>query len=41
MPDIALAGQPERHRSNFTNGINKLPVRFPALPPARSSARTP
>jgi cholest-4-en-3-one 26-monooxygenase len=28
MPDIALAGQPVRHRSNFTNGINQLPVRF-------------
>jgi cholest-4-en-3-one 26-monooxygenase len=28
MPGIALAGQPVRHRSNFTNGINHLPVRF-------------
>jgi cholest-4-en-3-one 26-monooxygenase len=28
MPGIALAGQAVRHRSNFTNGINHLPVRF-------------
>jgi len=28
MPDIAPAGQVVRHRSNFTNGINQLPVRF-------------
>jgi cholest-4-en-3-one 26-monooxygenase len=28
MPGIALAGPPVRHRSNFTNGINQLPVRF-------------
>jgi cholest-4-en-3-one 26-monooxygenase len=30
MPDIAPAGQAVRHRSNFTNGINRLPVRFAA-----------
>lgn len=28
MPDISPAGQAVRHRSNFTNGINQLPVRF-------------
>jgi cholest-4-en-3-one 26-monooxygenase len=30
MPDIAPAGQAVRHRSNFTNGINQLPVCFAA-----------
>jgi cholest-4-en-3-one 26-monooxygenase len=32
MPGIAPAGQAARHRSNFTNGINQLPVRFPWRP---------
>jgi cholest-4-en-3-one 26-monooxygenase len=28
MPDISLAGEPERLRSNFINGINTMPVQF-------------
>jgi len=28
MPGLTLAGPPVRHRSNFTNGINQLPVHF-------------
>jgi cholest-4-en-3-one 26-monooxygenase len=28
MPDIELAGQPRRLRSNFINGIKEMPVRF-------------
>lgn len=29
LPDIELAGEPERLRSNFIGGIKHLPVRFP------------
>jgi len=28
LPDITLAGQPARLRSNFINGIKRMPVRF-------------
>ncbi|MEV0404696.1 cytochrome P450 [Actinoallomurus sp. NPDC050550] len=28
LPDIALAGEPRRLRSNFINGIKEMPVRF-------------
>ncbi|MFI6519710.1 cytochrome P450 [Spirillospora sp. NPDC050679] len=28
MPDIALAGEPRRLRSNFINGFKEIPVRF-------------
>jgi len=28
LPDIELAGPPQRLRSNFINGIKHLPVRF-------------
>jgi cytochrome P450 len=28
LPDIALAGPPERARSNFVNAVKRLPVRF-------------
>ncbi len=28
MPDIELAGEPRRLRSNFVNGIKEMPVRF-------------
>jgi cholest-4-en-3-one 26-monooxygenase len=28
LPDIQLAGQPERLRSNFIHGIKRMPVRF-------------
>src|SRR5581483_7549669 len=37
MPGIALAGQPVRHRSNFTNGINQLPVRLVLLKSPRGA----
>ena len=32
MPDMELAGPPERLRSNFINGIKHLPVEFSAGP---------
>jgi cholest-4-en-3-one 26-monooxygenase len=35
LPDIHLAGQPERLRSNFIHGIKRMPVRFT---PQRASA---
>jgi hypothetical protein len=28
LPDIALAGEPLRMRSDFINGINRMPVSF-------------
>jgi cholest-4-en-3-one 26-monooxygenase len=28
MPDLAFAGEPDRLRSNFINGIKRLPVSF-------------
>jgi cholest-4-en-3-one 26-monooxygenase len=28
LPDLQLAGTPERLRSNFTNGLKRMPVRF-------------
>ena len=40
MPDMAPAGQAVRHRSNFTNGINRLPVRFTAQDQRLRSARS-
>jgi cytochrome P450 len=37
MPDLELAGQPERLRSNFVAGIKHMPVRFsPAAAQARA-----
>ena len=42
LPDIELAGEPRRLRSNFINGIKHLPVRFTpersVVPCARRSA---
>jgi len=35
MPDIQLAGQPRRLRSNFINGIKEMPVRFTPSAPTR------
>ena len=32
MPDIELAGEPRRLRSNFINGIKEMPVRFTPSP---------
>jgi cholest-4-en-3-one 26-monooxygenase len=32
MPDIELAGEPRRLRSNFLNGIKEMPVRFTPSP---------
>jgi cholest-4-en-3-one 26-monooxygenase len=29
LPDLELAGPPERMRSNWTNGLKRLPVRWP------------
>ncbi len=43
MPDIELAGEPRRLRSNFINGIKEMPVRFtpsPA-PPAKPQPLSP
>ncbi len=42
MPDIELAGQPRRLRSNFINGIKEMPVRFTPSQPlmAAISQRT-
>jgi hypothetical protein len=31
LPDIEVAGEPQRLRSNFINGIKHLPVRFTPL----------
>ena len=36
LPDIALAGPVERLRSNFINGIKRMPIRFT---PERARAR--
>ena len=30
LPDLELAGEPERLRSNFINGIKHIPLRFSA-----------
>ncbi|RAY13462.1 cytochrome P450 [Actinomadura craniellae] len=32
MPDLELAGEPRRLRSNFVNGLKELPVRFTPSP---------
>ncbi len=38
MPDLEVAGQPERLRSNFVAGIKHMPVRFtPSMNPRRAS----
>ncbi|TMM05698.1 MAG: cytochrome P450 [Actinobacteria bacterium] len=37
LPDIELAGEPERTRSSWINGLNSLPVRF--TPTAREAGR--
>ncbi|MNP82899.1 hypothetical protein D3C76_1816800 [compost metagenome] len=38
MPDIQLDGEVERLRSNFTNGINHMPVRFSPGKPVNADA---
>jgi cytochrome P450 len=39
LPDLELAGPVERLRSNFINGIKRMPVRFTPLPATKAAAR--
>jgi cholest-4-en-3-one 26-monooxygenase len=39
MPDLELAGEPERLRSNFVAGIKHMPVRFTPSHPLSADSR--